>query len=252
MSLDVVDLRAFYHGRLGQMARRVLRAKLRARFADVAGLRVLGFGFASPFLGPFREDAERVMTFMPAEQGVMPWESGRGTASALVEEDIWPLPDSAIDRVILIHALENAGDPREVLRECARCLAPGGRLLAVVANRRGPWARIESTPFGHGRPYSRAQLSSLLREAQFAPVTWSEALMFPPIDKGIVLRSAVALERLGGQFWSPFAGVHIVEAVKSVYTPVRAKRKAAKESRVRVRSPVLVPGVGIPVRRDEA
>jgi SAM-dependent methyltransferase len=226
----------------------VLRVKLRARFADVAGLRVLGVGFAAPFLGVFRDEAERVFAFMPAAQGVMDWQSGRGAAAALVEEDMWPLPDSAVDRVVLVHALESADDPREVLRECWRCLEPGGRLLAVVPNRRGAWARLETTPFGHGRPYSRGQLTDLLRHAQFAPVGWSEALMFPPVGKGMVLRSAIWLERMGATFWGPFAGVHIVEAVKQVYTPVKAKRKAARARRVEVKEPVLVPGGAVNTR----
>jgi SAM-dependent methyltransferase len=248
MSMDVVDLRAFYHGRLGQVARRILRAKLRARFPDVTGLRVLGAGFAAPFLGVFREEAERVLAFMPAEQGVMDWQSGRGAASALVEEEIWPLPDAAVDRIVLIHALENADDPREVLRECWRCLAPGGKLVAVVPNRRGAWSRLEATPFGHGRPYSRGQLTNLLRDAQFAPVHWTEALMFPPIERGMVLRSAVWLERVGASLWAPFAGVLMVEAVKQVYTPVRAKKKAAKVRKVEVADPVLVPGGAVNTR----
>jgi SAM-dependent methyltransferase len=246
--LDVVDLREFYHRPLGQVARRILRAKLRARFPDVAGLRVLGMGFATPFIGVFREEAERVLAFMPAEQGVIEWQSARGKASALVEEEIWPLPDAAVDRVILVHALENADDPHEVLRECWRCLAPGGKLLIVVPNRRGAWARMESTPFGQGRPYSRGQLTNILRDTQFAPVSWGEALMFPPFERGIILRWALFFERMGAAIWGPFAGVHIVEATKQVYTPVRAKRKAAKVRKVEVAEPVLVPGGAVNTR----
>ena len=48
---------------------------------------------------------------------------------------------------------------------CARsgaCSAAGGRLLIVVPNRRGVWARSDTTPFGHGRPYSRSQITHLL------------------------------------------------------------------------------------------
>jgi SAM-dependent methyltransferase len=249
MSLDVVDLREFYHRPLGQVARRVLRAKLRARFSDVVGLRVLGVGFATPFMGVFREEAERVLAFMPAEQGVLDWQSGRGAASALVEEECWPLPDAAVDRIVLAHALENADNPREVLRECWRCLAPGGRLIALVPNRRGAWARMESTPFGHGRPYSRGQLTNLLRDTQFQPVSWGDALMFPPLERGIILRAAIWLERVGSWGWAPFAGVHMVEAVKQVYTPVRAKRKTAKVRKVAVAEPVLVPGGAVNTRR---
>ncbi len=250
MSLDVIDLREFYHRPLGQVVRRILRAKIRTRFADAAGLRVLGIGFATPFIGVFRDEAERVFAFMPAEQGVMDWQSGRGAASALVEDDMWPLPDAAVDRVVLAHALESSDDPREVLREAWRCLAPGGRLLAIVPNRRGAWARMETTPFGHGRPYSRKQLGDLLRDTQFAPVDWSEALMFPPIGRSMILRSALWLERVGSWGWAPFCGVHIVEAVKQVYTPVRAKRKAARVRRVGVKEPVLVPGGAVNTRES--
>ena len=101
---------------------------------------------------------------------------------------------------------------------------------------------METTPFGHGRPYSKKQIGDLLRDTQFAPVDWSEALMFPPIGRGMILRSALWLERVGSWGWAPFCGVHIVEAVKQVYTPVRAKRKAARVRRVEVKEPVLVPG----------
>jgi SAM-dependent methyltransferase len=246
MSLDVIDLRNFYHRPLGQIARRVLRAKIRARFSDVAGLRVLGCGYAAPFLGPFRDEAERVLAFMPAEQGVVDWMSNRGVASTLIDCEMWPLPDAAVDRILLIHALEGASDPREVLREAWRCLAPGGRLLAVVANRRAPWSAFENNPFGHGRPYSSMQLRNLLRGTQFDPVEWSEALLFPPIERAIVLRSAIALERLGGRFWTPFAGVHIVEAVKQVHRPARVRRRASRVKRVRRLARGLVPEVGRP------
>ena len=87
--------------------------------------------------------------------------------------------------------------PTALLREVWRVLAAGGQLLAVVPNRRGLWARMDTTPFGHGRPYSRSQITHLLREAWFTPVGWGEALYVPPIQRGWFLRSAVAWERTG-------------------------------------------------------
>jgi SAM-dependent methyltransferase len=159
-----------------------------------------------------------------------------------VDEFDMPLPDNAIDRVLLIHALEMAHDPTALLREVWRVLGGGGRLLAVVPNRRGVWARMDTTPFGHGRPYSRAQITHLLRDASFTPLGWSEALYVPPVGRGWFLRSAVAWERSGATISAPFAGVHIVEATKQVYRPIpaRAERKRAQP----VLRPVLAPSPG--------
>src|ERR1043166_4195542 len=217
MSNDVADLRAFYAQRLGVVARRFVSRGIRARFSDTRGMRVLGLGYAIPYLGLFREEAERCLAFMPAAQGVLKWPSARPTLAALVDELELPLPDAAVDRILLVHALEMAHDPGALLREVWRVLAAGGRVLAVVPNRRGLWARIDTTPFGHGRPYSRSQITQLLRDTWFTPVGFSEALYVPPIARGWFLRSAVAWERTGATISAPFAGVHIVEATKQIY-----------------------------------
>ena len=155
--MDVVDLRNFYAQRLGVVARRFIGHGIRARWDDTTALRVLGIGYATPYLGLFREEAERCLALMPAPQGVVRWPSSKPALAALVEEEELPLTDAAVDRVLLVHALENSTDPVGLLREVWRVLAGGGRLLAVVPNRRGLWARMDTTPFGHGRPYSRSR-----------------------------------------------------------------------------------------------
>jgi SAM-dependent methyltransferase len=162
---------------------------------------------------------------MPASQGAVKWPSAKPTLAALVEETELPLSDASVDRVLLIHALEMSHDAAALLREVWRVLASGGRLLAVVPNRRGLWARMDTTPFGHGRPYSRSQIAALLRETWFTPMSWGEALYVPPIARGWFLRSAVAWERTGATISAPFAGVHIVEATKQVYRVIPARRE---------------------------
>jgi SAM-dependent methyltransferase len=225
MSIDVIDLRNFYAQRLGVAARRFIGRGIRARLNDTRGLSVLGVGYAAPYLGLFHGEAERCLAFMPAAQGVVKWPSQRPGLSALVDELDLPLQDSTIDRVLLVHALEMAHDPGALLREVWRVLAGGGRLLAVVPNRRGLWARMDTTPFGHGRPYSRSQITTLLRDTWFTPVGWGEALYVPPVGRGWFLRSAVAWERTGATLSAPFAGVHIVEATKQVYRPIPARHR---------------------------
>jgi SAM-dependent methyltransferase len=242
MSLDVVDLRNFYAQRLGDVARRFVGRGIRARFADTRGLRVVGIGYPTPYLGLFREEAERCLAFMPAAQGVIKWPSRRPGLAALADEFALPLADAAVDRVLLVHALEMSHEADALLREVWRVLASGGRLLAVVPNRRGLWARMDTTPFGHGRPYSRSQIVQLMRETWFTPTGWSEALYVPPIARGWFLRSAAAWERTGSTISAPFAGVHIVEASKQVYRAIPARRE--RQRLVPALEPALAPSPG--------
>jgi SAM-dependent methyltransferase len=242
MSIDVVDLRNFYSQRLGVVARRFVGRGIRSRWPDTAGQRVLGIGYATPYLGLFREEAERCLAFMPSYQGVVKWPTARPALSALVDENDLPLPDSGVDRVLLVHSLEMTQDAAALLREAWRVLASGGRLLAVVPNRRGLWARMDTTPFGNGRPYSRSQITHLLRETWFTPTGWGEALYVPPIARGWFLRSAVAWERTGATLSAPFAGVHIVEATKQVYRPIPARREMRRL--VPALEPALAPSPG--------
>lgn len=240
--MDVVDLRNFYSQQLGVVARRLVGHGIRTRWNDTRGLRVLGIGYPTPYLGLFRDEAERCLAAMPATQGVIRWPSTRPGLAALVEEDELPLTDSAVDRLLLVHALEMSSDPTELLREAWRVLAAGGRLLAVVPNRRGLWARMDTTPFGQGRPYSRSQIIQLLRDAWFTPTGWGEALYVPPISRNWFLRSAIAWERTGATLSAPFAGVHIVEATKQVYRAIPARRE--KRKLVPALQPVLAPSPG--------
>src|SRR5436309_14993204 len=106
MPLDVVDLRNFYGQALGRVARRFVGRGIRARWQDVHGLRVVGIGYPTPYLGLFRDEAERCLAFMPAAQGVVKWPSARPTLAALVEETDLPLVDAAVDRVVIVHGLE--------------------------------------------------------------------------------------------------------------------------------------------------
>jgi SAM-dependent methyltransferase len=249
MSIDVVDLRDFYGQRLGTVARYFIGRGIRKRWADTSGQRVLGIGYPGPYLGLFRDEAERCLAFMPATQGVVKWPTTRPTLSALVDDLELPLPDASVDRVLLVHALEMSQDATALLREIWRVLASGGQLLAVVPNRRGVWARVDTTPFGHGRPYSRSQITHLLRDAWFTPVSWGEALYVPPFQRSWFLRSAVAWERAGATISAPFAGVHIVEATKQVYRAIPAKRE--KRRLVPALQPALAPSPGGAARQAQ-
>lgn len=219
MHLDVVDLRAFYYRtQLGRSAQRAIQESLRALWPETHGMAVAGFGFAAPLLRPFLGEAERVLALMPAQQGVMPWPAGAANVSVLVEETLWPLASSSIDRLIVAHGLETCERPDALLDEIWRVLAPSGRVVFIVPNRSGIWARRDATPFGVGRPYSFGQLESLLRKHRFLPERQAAALYAPPTHRKFWLRSSHLLERLGRRFEPRLlAGALVVEASKQVY-----------------------------------
>jgi SAM-dependent methyltransferase len=216
MHPDVFELRDFYNRPLGTVVRRLLTSRIRARWRSVHGLPVMGLGFAIPYIGMFRGEASRLGALMLSDQGALAWPASGPGATVMVEEAMLPLPDASIERLLGVHCLEGSERTAALLREIWRVLTPEGRLLLVVPNRRGIWARLDSTPFGHGRPYSRAQLERLLADALFTPLECTPALYMPPLDRQWLVRWATAFERLGAALWPGFAGVIIVEARKEL------------------------------------
>lgn len=249
MSNDVVELSGFYAAATGQVARHLIRRQLRLLWPNVRGEVVLGLGFATPYLRQFRDEAERVLAFMPTRQGVLHWPPEGPFATALVEEQELPLANYSVDRVLLVHCLEHSESLEGLLREIWRVLKGEGQLLVVVPNRRGVWARLERTPFGHGRPYSPAQLSRLLRDHLFTPLEAREALFVPPTRSRWLLRTAPAWERIGGRWFPQVAGVNLLAAKKQLYA---VRPLAARRGKRRILVPPL-PRVGArpaPARRE--
>jgi SAM-dependent methyltransferase len=230
---DIVDLGQFYHGHLGQVARRHLTLAIRDFWPDATGRRVLGVGYATPFLRPFHESAERIVALMPANQGVRRWPAEGPNHVLLGDEFEMPLEDQSFDRILVVHALESSESARHLLREIWRVLDAGGTALFIVPNRRGLWSRAESTPFGHGHPYSSDQMVWMLRDCMFHPGAASSSLHLPPIGWRPVLRANRLLERIGQRLWPGFAGVHLIEVQKQIYaaTPVAGKVRVPRRAR---------------------
>lgn len=248
MRIHVIDLRDFYSRPIGAAVRRLVGHQIRKLWPNVAGERIVGLGFATPYLRQFREEATANIGAMPAAQGVVRWPSEGPGAATLVDEEALPFADASIDRVLIVHGVETMDALKPVLREVWRVLVPGGRLIIVATNRSGLWARVDTTPFGHGRPFSRRQLSILLRDGMFSPAGWAQALYMPPFRFALLIRSAIWWERLGAVFWPGFAGVVMVEAIKEMYAMIPAKEPGLA-ARLR---PGLVPKPANGVNRTKA
>jgi len=244
MRRDVLELRQFYASDLGRAVRAMVERKLSEAWDDAPGLDILALGYATPFVGAFRERARRVVAAMPAQQGVEIWPGGDRNLSTLTPEDTLPFTNALFDRVLVVHGLEESADPVGFLREVWRVLAPSGKAIVTVASRNGLWANTERTPFGHGRPYSRSQLAELLREAELEPSGWTRALYVPPV--GWMAGWAEGFEQAGSRLWPGFAGLLLMECVKQTF----AVKPQGTRARVRVSRPVLLPAPGAaPVSR---
>ncbi|MFC7377129.1 class I SAM-dependent methyltransferase [Brevundimonas sp. GCM10030266] len=235
MRRSIDDLRIFYGEPAGALARRMLARRLDDAWGEADNCDVLGLGYATPWLEAF-VGARRLVAAMPGGQGVELWPQAGKNRTVLVDDRRLPFAAGSFDRILLVHALEEADDAQALMLEAVRALAPTGRIILIAAARGGLWSRSESTPFGHGRPFSRRQLERLVREAGLEPTAWSQTLYVPPW--GPLLPLADGLEPIGKHVMPGAAGLILLEATRQAYARARPGGAVAT---VPVRTPALQP-----------
>jgi SAM-dependent methyltransferase len=246
MRRSIEDLRIFYGEPAGALARRLLARRLEDAWGEASNCDVLGIGYATPWLDAFI-GARRVVAAMPGGQGVELWPQAGKNRTVLVEDRRLPFAAGSFDRILMVHALEEAEDAQGLMLEAVRALAPAGRIILVAAARGGLWARSENTPFGHGRPFTRRQLERLVREAGLEPTAWSQTLYVPPW--GPLLPLADGLEQIGKHVLPGAAGVILLEATRQAYARARPGGAVATAP---VRTPALQPQPASRTHRDLA
>ena len=212
----------FYQTKLGQSVADLIRRQLDLFWHAGSPLSLAFLGYAQPFLDPKPPIS---LALMPARRGAAPWPNSSSVRNCLVDPLNLPLPDVHLDRFLLVHALEFEHDPGQFLDECWRVLDGAGRLLVIVPNRSGLWAKAELTPFGHGRPYSGRQLRRLLELHGFIPRQTCRIVFMPPLAGRFFQRFAPVIERIGARLWPAIGGVLLVEADKILYAASNKGRK---------------------------
>ena len=208
MHLQLEDVRAFYSHQDGQRAARVIARTIAPFIRRTANHRLLGLGPVAPILQGF--DHSQIAHLAIADPfGLGPFPTAAQNSVAQVEARHLPFADALFDQALVLHMLELDARPERLLRELWRVLAPAGDIVLLVANRAGLWTHFETTPFGHGSPFGRNQLSRLLTHAMFEVLDWQQILVAPPMPVLRWLNAPLTkiLPRLGG--------VHVVRARKT-------------------------------------
>jgi len=244
---DVASLQSFYASRLGREVRDRIGRVLALHYPVRSDERVMGLGFALPWLDDFASRCECCFAMMPAQQGAQIWPHARSVASCLVYAENLPLPDSCLDRVVLVHALEHVENAREALRELWRVLVPYGQVIIAVTNRHGFWTGADYTPFGTGEPYSRAQLVQLLRETGFSLQSLTETVHLLPHRGKRWRHFSLSFEKIARRFLPYFGGVLIAQAQRQVGAALPSRHQLSQ----RVFIPALAPQAPYPARSLE-
>lgn len=237
MGISVFDLKNFYSCRGGRFVRRLLGAHINDIWDGAAGLRVMGCGYATPYLRPYLKDSERTFNVMFSSTGCHHWPQNMNEKNlvCLSAEDDLPIETETIDRILLVHGLEYAEQPDRMLQELWRVLKSNGRILIVVPNRLGLWARADWTPFGHGHPYSISQMTNHLKNNYFVLEQTRRSLFMPPFKSFLVLRTAYLFESIGRFIFPGLSGVCLIEASKQVYANIERGEKSPAMARRRRR-----------------
>jgi SAM-dependent methyltransferase len=228
---DIISIRQFYATPLGAHASRLIGKSIKRLWPGAHGDTVLGIGYATPFLEPYLDRAAGVFSCMPAQQGAAYWPVGKPNLALLAHDSELPFPEGSINRILLVHSVENSEQLSWMMQEIWRVLTPGGRVLALVPNRLSFWSRSSRSPFGYGRPFTAMQLRDLLVRQQFAPTRSSSVLFTPPTRLEFLWRMAGPVELIGRLLFPFLGGVLMVEAEKQVYASIRQPAMARQSYR---------------------
>ena len=144
MTFEAVRLQSWYGSPQGRTVAHLVGDVLERWIRDNPSRCTLGFGFFHPYMNRLQRWTGHTLGASPAEMGVLVWPTGKPNRTCQTRPDALPFPDTHFDRVVMIHLLEGCHAMGPVLRETWRVLTPGGRLLVLVPNRGGLWARRSS------------------------------------------------------------------------------------------------------------
>lgn len=149
-----------------------------------------------------------------------------GSDAPVASNESLPLMSESVDAVLVHHALDFTPDSYRLLREAARVVIPGGKLLIVGFNPLSTWGVRKLFRWKNSLPWNARFISSLRVS------DWLKLLDFKidKVDHGAYMlplnhpkvNNASRFEALGRRFVPPVGAVYVIIACKQVMsvTPV--------------------------------
>ena len=219
-------LSSYYQTSTGRMVRHLIARKLKPTLTALFpsgrdDLAIATLGYMRPYLKYISDHYPHLINLQTHQDSITPWPrtSPHSTQQmrsrqSLVDITALPLLDASLDGLFIIHGIERALSPHDVISEAWRVLKSQGSMVLVVPHRGSIWASRDDTPFGLGQPYSMNQIKTLLKDHDFEVGKIHQSLAAPPSKSSLYPRYAPFVERLP----HPFGGVLIVEARKMIYS----------------------------------
>ncbi len=200
--------------------------------ADVFGFHALQLGL--PELDALRTNRmqHRWLALDAAYQGWVPpivnaggSDEGPADVSLRCDFEALPFPSQSLDLVVLPHALELAQDPHHTLREVARVLVPGGRVVIAGFNpvslwglrqRVGRWGNKQAMVLPQGEFIGYWRLRDWLRLLDLEVEAGHFGVYRPMLNSEAWWSRLQWLEPLGARWWPVLGAVYFLTAVKRV------------------------------------
>lgn len=167
-----------------------------------------------------------------------------GSRFPVASNEFLPLSNESVDAVLIHHALDFTPDSHRLLREAARVVMPGGKLLIIGFNPASTWGLRKVFQWKNSLPWSGRFISSgrvcdWLKLLDFSIDKVAHSGYLLPVNNLKMVAIAQKLEGLGRRFQLPVGAVYSIVACKQVMpmTPIVPRWP-------RIPRPVIVRPVG--------
>ncbi|AIL64616.1 SAM-dependent methyltransferase [Rickettsiales bacterium Ac37b] len=229
----ILRLKDFYSGDTGQKNYNCISNAISTFWHNIKNEKILGIGYTAIYLKNFlNNDIISASPFYPdtysntlKEYIIDP---NANFIDCAIEEDVLPLANNSINRIILVHYLEYSTNIHLLMKEVWRILSPGGKLLIIVPNKFSILSYVEKDFFKTCKSFSIGQLYNLLYDHMFVPTHTSSALFGVPNFYSTLLPFHSIIENTGQKSLLPFGGLLLMESTKLMYI---SKRNLANNSK---------------------